>query len=212
MIFDNNAGVTVAANMALLEASSLFSEDLGIDLAGGSEEACFRWFLASMLFGARITTTIATHTYQAFERHGLVTPKAILQAGVSLLVNPVMGEGGYVHYDASKSRRLLQVCRQMIEDYGGRVTAVHEVAANSHDLEGRVRRFPGVGPVTTNIFLRELRPFWAKADPKPLPVVIRTASANGVTLPADRKTLAYVRLEAGLIRLAQASPVELRRA
>jgi hypothetical protein len=26
-------------------------------------------------------------------------------------------------------------------------------------------------PVTVNIFLRELRPYWTKADPEPLPIV-----------------------------------------
>jgi len=53
-----------------------------------------------------------------------------------------------------------------------------------------------------NIFLRELRPYWAKADPEPLPVVTKLAKQMGIDLNTyDRKSLAFARLEAGLIRL-----------
>jgi hypothetical protein len=182
--------------------SPLYSEDLGIDLAQGGEDACFRWFLASTLYGGRISGTIARHTYQSFDRHGLTSPQAILQAGWDYLVNPVMREGGYVRYDESKSRRLLADCSLLLEKYGGRVGAIHEAATGPGDLEARLRQFPGFGPVTINIFLRELRPFWPKADPAPLSQVFETAAAIGVGLPADRKSMDFVRAEAGLIRHA----------
>ena len=42
-----------------LEQSALYSEELGIDLARGTDAAYFRWFLASLLFGARISETTA---------------------------------------------------------------------------------------------------------------------------------------------------------
>jgi hypothetical protein len=52
-----------------------------------------------------------------------------------------------------------------------------------------------------NIFLRELRPFWAKADPDPLPVVTKLAKRLSIDLACfGRKSLAFARLEAGLIR------------
>jgi hypothetical protein len=34
-----------------LEQSILYSEELGIDLARGTDAVCFHWFLASLLFG-----------------------------------------------------------------------------------------------------------------------------------------------------------------
>jgi hypothetical protein len=59
-----------------------------------------------------------------------------------------------------------------------------------------------VGPVTTNIFLRELRRIWRKADPEPLPLVLEEAGHVGVDLRAlDRHTVTFARIEAGLIRL-----------
>lgn len=185
-----------------LAQSFLYSEELGVDLSRGHERELFLWFLASLLFGQRISETIARHTYQAFTRHGLTTPQKILDAGWDYLVNPVMREGGYVRYDESKSRKLLSACRKLIDEYGGKMQGLHETAADRHDLEQRLLAFDGVGPVTVNIFLRELRPYWSKADPEPLPVVRELARRLHIRLDrCNRKSEAFARLEAGLIRL-----------
>jgi hypothetical protein len=121
-----------------LARSPLYSEELGIDLASGRERELFLWFLASVLFGQRISETIARHTYQAFTRHGLTTPQKVLDAGWDYLVNPVMREGGYVRYDESKSRKLLSACRKLIDEYGGKMGRLHEQAADRRDLEQRL--------------------------------------------------------------------------
>jgi len=61
--------------------------------------------------------------------------------------------------------------------------------------------FYGIEPVTVNIFLRELRPFWSKADPDPLPAVKKLARHLSVDLGRyRRKSLTFARVEAGLIR------------
>lgn len=186
---------------AALEESPLHSESLGIRLAARREREYFRWFLASLLLGARIGGTIAERTYRAFVDHELTTPQRILAAGWDYLVDPVMREGGYVRYDESKSRQILRDCEALIGEYGGRLSRLHARARDADDLERRLLAFHGVGPVTANIFLRELRPFWAKADPAPLPAVVALARKLGVDLGRyDRKSLRFVRLEAGLIR------------
>jgi hypothetical protein len=52
-----------------------------------------------------------------------------------------------------------------------------------------------------NIFLRELRPFWAKANPDPLPAVKTLANQLSIDLTRyKRNSLTFARLEAGLIR------------
>jgi len=193
-----------APELSALKRSLLFSEELNIALASGREGEYFRWLLASLLYGARINGTIARNTYRSFLRHGLTTPGKIIDAGWPYLVNPIMREGGYVRYDGRKSDQILRVCGALIETYGGRVSNVHEKASDARDLETRMLAFYGVGAVTTNIFLRELRPFWRKADPKPLPQVTRLASRLKIDLTSfRRKTITFVRIEAGLIRLAQ---------
>jgi len=187
---------------AELEASPLFSEELGIDLSARTENQYFRWFLASLLFGGHIGETIARHTYRAFCRHRLTTPGRILAAGWDFLVNPIMREGGYVRYDFSKSEQILRDCQTLVEDYKGSLWQMHKLARDVDDLENRLLAFYGVGPVTMNIFLRELRPFWPKADPAPLAAVVKVAAIVGVDIARyDRKSLTFTRVEAGLVRL-----------
>lgn len=185
-----------------LEQSPLYSEELGIDLSRRRDAEYFRWFLASLLFGGRISETIARNTYRAFLRHGLDTPRKILDAGWDFLVYPVMREGGYVRYDSRKSDQVLRDCHKLIEDYGGKLSHLEAAAPDSTDLEARIGAFYGVGPITVNIFLRELRPYWDKADPDPLPVVRAAAKRLNIDLARyDRKSLTFARLEAGLMRL-----------
>ena len=184
-----------------LKQSRLYSEELGIDLSANDDEQYFHWFLASLLFGGHISETIARQPYQAFCRHRL-TARDILAAGWDFLVNPIMREGGYVRYDFSKSDQILRDCQMLIDNYSGSVWQVHEALRDAHDLELRLLAFYGVGPVTANIFLRELRPFWPKADPEPLPVVAAAAASLGIDLAQyQRKSITFVRIEAGLIRL-----------
>lgn len=188
-----------------LARSPLYSEELGIELRARSEREVFKWFLASLLFGGRISETIARNTYRAFARHRLLTPRTILRAGGDVLVDPVMREGGYVRYDGRKSRQILRDCEALLDEYGGRLDRLHQAAADPADLEARLLRFYGVGPVTANIFLREMRPFWAKADPEPLPAVRQLAEAWGVDLDRRRRGgMTFARIEAGLVRASHA--------
>lgn len=184
-----------------LERSPLYSEELGIDLETQRDSAYFHWFLASLLFGARISETTAKNTYLSFRRQGLSMPRKILRAGWDFLVDPVMREGGYVRYDGRKSTQILRDCETLVADYGGHLSRLHEAANDARDLEDKLLAFYGVGPVTMNIFLRELRPFWSKADPDPLPVVARLAKRLSIDLDRyNRKSLVFARVEAGLIR------------
>ena len=190
-----------------LKKERTYSEELGIDLKAGSDGELFKWFLASVLFGARISETIAMRTYRAFERYDLLTPERILAAGWDFLVNPVMREGGYVRYDEKTSREVLRNCEMLMGEYGGSLNRMHRDARDAHDLEARLLRFYGVGPVTMNIFLRELRPYWRKADPEPMAFVLETARRFAIDLgDVKRKSVAFTRIEAGLVRLRKMRP------
>ena len=142
-----------------LEESKLYSEELNICLKKNNEEEIFKWFLASILFGARISETIAQNTYHTFEKYNLLEPGRILKAGWDFLVNPIMREGGYVRYDGKTSTQILRNCDTLRQKYKGSLKELHKEALNSQDLENRLTNFYGIGPITTNIFLRELRPF-----------------------------------------------------
>jgi hypothetical protein len=189
-------------SFAVLSESPLYSEKLGIDIEAATDDELFKWFLASLLFGARISSGIAERTYRSFERHNLLRPQAILDAGWDYLVDPIMKEGGYVRYDEKTSRKVLMNCDTLITEYGSSLNALHDRASDGADLEKRLLAFYGVGPTTVNIFLRELRPFWRKADPAPLPSVLGLASRYNLPIATiDRKSLTFARVEAGLIRI-----------
>jgi len=194
----------MAASLTDLKKTQLYSEELGIALSRDSDREYFKWFLASLLFGSRISETIARRTYGAFARHKLLSPRKIIQAGWSFLVYPIMWEGGYVRYDGRKSSQILRDCETLISDYGGSLKALHTAAESAEDLEDRLLAFFGVGPITANIFLRELRPYWRHADPEPLPRVADLAGSLGLDLASfNRKTVTFTRVEAGLIRLSR---------
>ena len=190
-----------------LKQSKLYSEELGIDLNKNNDPELFKWFLASILFGARISETIAKNTYKTFEKYNLLAPEKIIDVGWEFLAYPIMREGGYVRYDGRKSTQVLRDCEELIRDYDGSLNKLHNQVKSSGDLEDKLRSFYGVGPITVNIFLRELRPFWDKSDPQVLPVVEQLARTYGIDLNAyDRKSITFVRIEAGLIKLRKKRP------
>jgi endonuclease III len=141
-----------------------FSEELGIDLASRSEKETFKWFLASLLFGARITSAVAARTYKEFEKRGLTTHKAVQKAGWDRLVE-VLDEGGYTRYDYKTATMLLEITSKLQDGYDGKIVNLIEKAADYEELEKKLEEFKGIGPVTVNIFLRELRDTWPQADP-----------------------------------------------
>lgn len=112
---------------------SLYSEDLGIDI--WQPEGRFRWFLASILFGARIGERIAANAYRAFLRNGLDSPEKILAAGWDELVR-VLDEGGYVRYDFSTATKLLGIMRDLKERYG----SLEELRRQSSDAVDLAKR------------------------------------------------------------------------
>jgi len=185
-----------------LKNSELYSEELNIELRKNTDEELFKWFLASILFGARIQAKIAKNTYKTFEKYDLLKPKKILDAGRDYLVSPIMREGGYVRYDGKTSDQILKNYRTILDKYNGSLLKIHSKSNSNKELEKNLIKFHGIGSVTVNIFLRELRPIWEKANPEPLDRVKNIAEELDIDLSEfNRKSWDFVRVEAGLIRL-----------
>jgi endonuclease III len=163
-----------------------FSSPLGIRLTSRDSGEVFKWFLASILFGARISEVIARNTYQAFEKSGLLTPRAIQMTGWDGLVK-VLDRGGYVRYDFKTATKLLDASKIILDRYNGDLNLAHDMATSSRDLEERLMDTgKGIGEVTVNIFLREMRGIWLKAEPLPTELVI-TAARNMGIIPSGVK-------------------------
>ena len=169
-------------------------------MKSGKEKEIFKWFLASILLGKRISETIAKNTYKEFEKEGLLTPDKILKAGWNELVR-VLDNGGYVRYDFSTASKLLEITKNLKKKYGT-LQNLHKKAKDSKDLEKRLSEFKGIGPVTVNIFLRELRCVWKKANPEVIDFVKSTAKKLNIDLDKlNKKTWKFVRLESALVRM-----------
>lgn len=183
----------------IVRHGDLFSAALGIDLR--APDQLFRWLLASVLYGKRISEPLATRTYRQFEKAGVLSPERILQTGWDGLVQ-LLDAGGYTRYDFSTATRLLDLSGTL-QKMGG-LEAIHRKARDPRDLEASLLKLPGVGPTTANIFLRELRDLWQKADPPPSPLVRLAAGNLSVDLDRfDRKTAHFIRLECGLLRIGK---------
>lgn len=153
-----------------------YSEELNLDLTKSEDR--FKWFLVSILFAKRISSEIAKRTFKKFLEEGLVTPQAILEAGWKKLVQ-ALDSGGYVRYDFSTASNLLNISRDLIDRYGN-LEEIHRRAKSPEHLEKMLMEFPGIGPTGVNIFLRELRGIWEKADPKPSKLAVEVAHKLGV--------------------------------
>ncbi|MGB2843154.1 MAG: hypothetical protein WBC40_11890 [Halobacteriota archaeon] len=140
----------------LLVSFPLYAEDLEIDLKEPSGR--FKWFLASILFGARISEKIASNSYKSFERYGIDSMEKIIAAGWDELVR-ILDEGGYVRYDFSTATKLLDIMKMLKEKYVS-LENIYEESSDTKDLARRLQEFKGIGVVTTQIFLRELRGVW----------------------------------------------------
>ncbi|MGQ9460939.1 MAG: hypothetical protein ACUVRA_06890 [Candidatus Bathyarchaeaceae archaeon] len=167
-------------NLLIDKFGQKYSDVLGINLETKGDGEIFKWFLASVLFGAPITESSVIRTYRCFESHRVSTPEKILETGWQGLVD-ILDEGGYTRYDFKTSDKLLEVMGNLLARYKGSLNLIHEQASDPSDLEKRLMDLgKGVGHVTVSIFLRELRNLWKKADSKPTPLVILAARNLGI--------------------------------
>lgn len=200
-----------------------FAAELGLKLRSGPA-ARQQWFLAAIFYGGRISGVLAARTFRVFAAAGVYTPEAILAKGWDNLV-VLLDEGGYTRYDFKTATKLLKVMASLQERYQGSLEQLHAAAADHQDLERRIMELaPGIGPATVNIFLRELRGLWTKADPDLSPLAQGAAEHLKLLEPglSPREALEQLRrrwqaqpiagrdfadLEAALVRLG----LELRR-
>jgi endonuclease III len=175
-----------------------FSSELGLSLSSHSSRGLFLWFLAAILYGARISGAIVAKTHAEFVRRHLTSPKQIVKIGWDGLVE-ALDAGGYVRYDFKTATKLLEVMNHLLDQYGGNLQMVHDAAADARDLETRLKSLgKGIGDVTVQIFLRELRDIWPKAQPtlSPLSILATRDLALFPTQPGrqDRGTVDRLRI------------------
>ena len=142
-----------------MEQKKIYAKELGIDLSSKQETDYFKWFLACLLFGKPIQQEVAKRAYFELVKEGLASPDAILEAGWDKLVE-VLDRGHYVRYDFSTATKLLDVSKTLKEKYGT-LTDLLKQSHSIDELSSRLEEFKGIGPKTTEIFLRDVAPIFS---------------------------------------------------
>jgi endonuclease III len=86
----------------------------------------------------------------------------------------------------------------MMERYGS-LEELYQRSSDTKDLENRLMEFKGIGPVTAQIFLREMRGIW-DINPEVSIKALETAECLGIDLGELSKEL-LPRVETALIKL-----------
>ena len=69
----------------------------------------------------------------------------------------MLDRGHYVRYDFSTATKLLDVSKALKEKYGT-ITNLLKQSKTIDELSSRLQEFKGIGPKTTEIFLRDMKP------------------------------------------------------
>ena len=188
-------GKNKAIKLLLNNLGEKFSVSLDIDLSKKEAEEIFKWFLGSILFGARISETIVLRTFAEFKKEDVLTPSDILKTGWDGLVR-ILDNGGYVRYDFKTATKLLEITKDLKDKYQKDLNKLHSFAKDQKDLEQKIKDLgKGIGDVTCNIFLRELREVWEKAEPLPGALVIEGARNLGLLPKVIKKDKILVELK-----------------
>ena len=132
-----------------------YSTELGID-AGAGDAEIERWFLAATLFGTRIPAAVAERTFGVLSDAGLAR---IVQARHIPLDDFIafLDEGGSARYARARLKALSGIIG---ERYDGRAAMIGQQFSTYPALRAALDVLPGWGPVTIQLFLRELRGVW----------------------------------------------------
>lgn len=82
--------------------------------------------------------------------------------------------------------------KDLKKKFEGDLNKLHQISDDPKDLEAKNKNLgKGIGEITTNIFLRELRGIWKKADPLPSPLVIEGAKYINI-IPQEPRSRAKI--------------------
>lgn len=134
-------------------AELITAADLGIDTT--TDQGLFDWLLASMLFGRPVPQKAAASAFRRFKEDGWDTPDHFTADDHHPLWHELWA-GNYHRMSSVMSEELRDVMRALITDYDGSVARLVRTASTREEISQRLQRLKGIGPKTTEIFLREV--------------------------------------------------------
>ncbi|GAA1348141.1 endonuclease [Falsarthrobacter nasiphocae] len=207
------AGTDLDATVArLLDRHGVtFAEQAGLDLAADGPEPLFGLLTLCLLQAKPIGASVAVAAAKDLIAHGWTSPERMLAAGRPARIRS-FARTGYRRYDESTVRRLDEVSRLLLAEFGGDVRTLRpshddDAAGATSELSARLQRFPGVGPACAAMFIREVQAVWPELRPFLDPKALQGAVKLG--LPGDAERLAALapageeaRFAAALVRVA----------
>lgn len=160
---ENSAEDARLARLVVAALGGRYSTELGIDVDAGDAQV-ERWFLAATLFGTRISAAIAERTFRVLSDAGLARIGQARHIPEEDLI-AYLDEGGYARYDFRTATRLQALSGVIGERYDGQVAVIGQRLTTYPELRRALDALPGWGPVTIQLFLRELRGVWPGAQP-----------------------------------------------
>jgi endonuclease III len=159
------AGTAERATMrALLDGyGRTYAEEAGIDLTD-APQPLYRLLVLACLLGARIRAAAAVAAARELSAAGLVSPRAMVEATWQQRVD-ALSRGGY-RRDERTATQLGDGAQLVLAEYGGDLRELRVRAKGDlGELRRALRRFPGLGPVGADVFLREAQAVWPEAAP-----------------------------------------------
>lgn len=172
---------------ALEEAGTTFADEAGITLRD-TPSPLYRLLVLSVLLSARISSELAVSAARGMSAAGLRTPRAMVDSTWQQRVR-VLGDAGYRRFDERTATMLGDGAQLVLDSWAGDLRRLHaEADADVQALRRGLQTVPGIGPVGSAIFCREVQGVWPDLAPFVDDRVRRGAQALG--LPADPAALA----------------------
>jgi hypothetical protein len=185
----------------------LYAEDAGVRLAD-RPGPLYQLLVLATLLSAPIQADTAVAAARELFAAGYRNPKAMSQASWQHRVD-ALGRGHYRRYDERTATMLGDSADLLSGKWHGDLRKLRaESSGDTQVIASQLTEFPGLGPVGTSIFLREVQEIWPEVAPYVDAKV--TSGAHRVRLPADRESLAGLlaasgqpaRLAAALVRVS----------
>jgi len=188
------------------EYGRTYAAEAGIRLKN-APQPLYRLLVLASLLSTRIRAGVAVAAAKELTEAGMRDPRRMADATWQERVD-ALGRAGYRRYDESTATRLGEGAEEVTERYGGDLRGLRaEADGDVEELSRSLQRFPGVGPVGADIFLREAQAVW----PEAAPYIDRKAlqGAEALDLPASPGRLLHLAegtepavLAAALVRVA----------
>ncbi|MFQ6395710.1 endonuclease [Nocardia sp. KC 131] len=174
-------------NVLLDRAGTGYAEEAGITLAD-KPAPLFQLLMLAELLSTRISADIAVAAARELITTGYRTPRRVADAGWQELVD-ALGRGHYKRYDESTATRLGANACLVLDKYDGDLRNLAEAADRDPKRAAQLlQEFQGIGPIGSDIFLREIQDVWSWVRPHFDERARR--GAQRVHLPADTDSLA----------------------